>query len=343
MKIVKIDYKMNSIIVLAETAEDLWHLEKIIEKGDIVSGSTDRKIKPSKEGEKTIRQTIFVDISVESVHFQEFSENIKVSGIIVAGKPAELIDLKSHQSIDIKINQKAKITKKQIKKWQIERLKKAEKESATSQLLVVLMDDEEAELAFVTQFSINKKAIINAKKRGKRYEEEKSNYFDDVLKKIILLKPNKIIVAGPGFTKENFKKFIEEKRIAKFPKIFLESTNSIGETGFREIISQGKLESIEKELQLSKESNIIEEFLMALAKEKGEYGLEQVKECISNGNAEKIIVSETFLLQNRDKTEEIMSLSEKIGCEVNIISSKNPQEKTIFNMGGVVAILRYKK
>jgi protein pelota len=342
MKILKIDTKLNEIIVITNSLDDLWHLEKVVDRGDIVFGKTDRKIKPSKEGEKTIRQTIFVELEVENVSFQEFSENLKISGIIIGGKPSEFIELKAHQSIDIKIGEKIKFRKKQLKNWQIERLKKAEKESATSNLLVVLMDDENAELAFVNQFSINKKAKINAKKQGKRFEETKSKYFEEVTNKIIGLKPNKVLIAGPGFTKENFKKFLENQN-SKLPKIFVEGLNSVGETGFRELISQGKLEKVEKELQLSQESKLIEELVESLPKNKAEYGIKEVEESITNGLVEKLIVSETFLLQNREDAEKIMDLAEKMNCKVHIISSKNPQEKTVHNLGGVTAILHYRK
>jgi protein pelota len=342
MKILKIDKKTNEIVVLPQNLNDLWHLEKVIDIGDLVKGKTDRKIKPSKEGEKTIRQTMFVEIKVETVHFQEFSENLKIGGIIMGGSPKEFIELKTHQSIDLFINDKVSFVKKIIKSWQIERLEKAKKESASSRLLVVLMDDEQAELAFISQFSIDKKATITTKKAGKQYKEETNNkYFEEVLDKIVSLSPSKILLAGPGFTKENFVKYVEEKN-KKIPKIFIESTNSVGETGYRELISQGKLDKIEKELQLSKETQVIEEFLAALPKKLGEYGVEKVKELINIGAVESLIVSETYLLQNRNKTEEILDLGERVGCKINIISSKNPQEKSIHNFGGVVAKLRYK-
>ena len=341
MKILKIDQKVNEIVVIPENLNDLWHLEKIIDSGDLVKGKTDRKIKPSKEGEKTIRQTMFVEIEVENVHFQEFSENLKISGVMVGGSPKEFIELKSHQSIDLFINDKISFVKKVIKKWQIERLEKAKKESASSKLLVILLDDEQAQLAFVNQFSIDKKATITTRKQGKQYAEEKSKYFDEILDKIVSLGPNKILVAGPGFVKDNFSKFVNEKNV-KLPKMILETTNSVGETGFRELLSQGKLEKIEKDLQLSKETKIIEDFLAALPKGLGEYGVDKVKELINIGAVEGLIVSETYLLENRELTEEILDLGEKIGCEINIISSKNPQEKSIHNFGGVVAKLRYK-
>ena len=342
MKIIKIDQKFGEIVVFVETLDDLWHLEKIIETNDIISGKTDRKIKPKNEGEKTIRQTIFIELAIDSVHFQEFSENLKIGGIILGGNPKELVEIKSHHSLDVRIGDKVKIKKVKIKNWQIDRLKKAEKESATAKLLIVLMDDEASELAFVSQFAIEKKGKIRSGKQGKQYAEQKDTYFEDVLDKIIQLKPNKILVVGPGFTKENFSKFYADKKINGLPKLITETINSTGETGFRELIAGGKLELIQKELQLTKETQIIERFLENLAKEKGEYGPDAIKEKLSLGAIETVLVSETFLLENRDLTEEVLDLAEKMGSKIHIISSKNPQEKTIFNMGGIVAILRYK-
>lgn len=343
MKILKIDKYSNEINLVVETLDDLWHLEKIIEKKDKILGSTDRKIKPKNEGEKAIRIKLFVELEVEQVTFQEFSENLKVSGIILDGKPAEFIDLKSHQSIDIKIGEKVKIIKNEIKSWQIERLKKAEMESSNSKLLVVIIDDEEAEIAFISQFSINKKGIIKSNKTGKMYTEEKSSYFENLFEFIKKLNTKKIILAGPGFTKENFKKFIEDKKDKDFiSKIIIENLNSTGETGFRELINSGKLEKIEKSLQLSKEGKLIEEFLEKLSKGKAEYGNLKIKEALNLGAIEKLIVSEKYLLQNRELVEEILKDAEKYGCEIHIISSKNSQEKIIYGMGGIVAILRYK-
>lgn len=342
MKVLKIDKKTGEITCIPETMDDLWHLEKIISKGDIVFGSTDRKIKPSKEGEKTERIKLFIELEVTEVHFQEFSENLRINGIILGGKPEEFIELKSHQSIEITPSEKIRLAKKELKQWQIDRLKKAADTSAAAKLLVILLDDEQAELAFINNYSISKKATIKEKRLGKRYTQEKSEYFDEILQKIIILEPKKILLAGPGFVKENLKKFIETKKIKGMPTVLIENTNSIGDTGFNELTKQGKLDRIEKELVLSKETKTIEEFLACLAKGKAEYGEENVKKAIGIGAVEKIILAETFLMQNRDSAETLLDLGEKYGCISEIISARNPNEKQITGMGGVVAILRYK-
>jgi len=342
MKILKMDKKTKEIVAIPESTDDLWHLEKVIDKGDIVSGSTDRKIKPKHEGEKAQRIIVHVDLEVEEAHFQEYSSNLKINGKILQAKPAEFAEIGSHQSIDVGVGEKIRLRKNELKMWQIERLKKAEAESASSKLLVALMDDEGAELAFVSQFSLNKKATIKAGKRGKMFAEEKSDYFQDVLEKIVQLAPKKVLIVGPGFVKDNFKKFFDDKKPKGFAPSLTESTSSVGETGFNELIKSGKLEAVEKQLQLSKETKLIEEFLALLAKGKADYGKKQVENAINLGAADKVLLSETYLMQNRKEAEKVLDLAERMGCETNIISSKNPQEKSVTGMGGAICTLRYK-
>ncbi len=342
MRINKIDQKNNYLNVCPENIDDLWHLEKIIEVGDTIVGSSDRKLKPKNEGDKAQRIKIFVELQVESVHFQEYSENLKVNGIILAGKPEEFVELKSHHSLELIVGENVSIRKQKIKKWQIERLKKAEKASASNELLIVLLDDEESEMVFANQFSMEKKAKLLSGKQGKLYAEEKTNYFQEIFDKIIALKPKKVIVAGPGFTKTNFQKFFEEKKSKGAPQLIVESTNSIGQTGFNELLKSGKLEKVEKQLELAKDSVLIEEFLEKLAKGLGEYGFDEVMGAVLIGAADKVLVAESFLMQERKKAEELIEKAESSGTLVRIISTRNPEEKQIHGFGGTVAILRYK-
>ncbi len=342
MKVLKIDKKENEILCIPETADDLWHLEKIISKDDIIYGSVDRKIKPKKEGEKAERIRLFVELKVESAHFEEYSNELRINGIILSGKPEEFIEIRSHQNLEIGYGEKIRIKKESIQNWQIDRLRKAEKASANDALLAILLDEEEAELAFINSYTISKKATIKEKIKGKRYAQEKSTYFDEILEKIIALAPKKIILAGPGFTKDNLKKFIEDKKIKGFANVLTESTNSVSVTGFNELMREGKIEKVEKELQIFKESKVIEDFMGMVAKGKGEYGFDKVTTALELGAVEKLIISESYLMQNREKAEKILNLAEKNGSSTEIISSKNPQEKIIHGFGGVVATLRYK-
>ncbi len=53
MRIQVLDRKTGIIKVVPEILDDLWHLEQVIEPGDSVSGSSDRKIKGKDEQQKS--------------------------------------------------------------------------------------------------------------------------------------------------------------------------------------------------------------------------------------------------------------------------------------------------
>jgi protein pelota len=81
-------------------------------------------------------------------------------------------------------------------------------------LLVVLMDDEEADFALVKDFGFDLKFSIKAERHGKQFKQEKekeNKYFAELMQKINESKFDKIIIAGPGFIKEDFEKYLKEK------------------------------------------------------------------------------------------------------------------------------------
>jgi len=108
MRILKIDERENFLHLMPEIEDDLWHLERIIEKHDLVSGPTDRKIKPRDEGGKAQRIKIFVTLDVELVEFHRFIGQLRVSGIIVEGKPAELLEIGSQQALEMRQQRREK-------------------------------------------------------------------------------------------------------------------------------------------------------------------------------------------------------------------------------------------
>ena len=127
MKIVKIDRKTNYLELVPASFDDLWHISKIIEKGDIVRGNSERKIKPKDDGGKPFRQKMFVEIEVEKAELSKHSSSLRILGVLIGGEPEELIDLKAHHSLDISLNTVLKLEKNHLYGWQIDKLEKAAK------------------------------------------------------------------------------------------------------------------------------------------------------------------------------------------------------------------------
>lgn len=344
MRILKIDRKNNCFSVIPESLDDLWHLERVVQPGDLVSGKSERKIKPKEEGSKVRKENIFVQIKVEKAEFHEATSMLRIAGIIVAGKPEEFVELKTHHSLEVSPGRKIEVKKEKLKNYEVERLEKAKKASFREKLIAVILDDEQAELALIKDFGFEHKGKIHAMKAGKRYKEgEKNNrYFDEIMKKVREIGAEKVIFAGPGFTKNNLQKYLENS--GEKANIFFESTNSVGITGLNELIRSSKLEKIAKELQLSKEIVLVERVFEEIGKDSGLgcYGIEEINKAIEAGAVEELIVSEKLLFDKRAEIEEIMEKAEQMQGKVHVVGAKHEAGKKLIGIGGIAALLRYK-
>lgn len=344
MKILKVDAKSKTLKIVPETKDDLWHLERVIEKGDLVSGSTDRKIK-AEEGRDAKRVRIFVKIEVESVEFHETTGNLRINGIILGGKPEEFIEIKAHQSIDVKTGKDIEIVKHIWGKHHVERLEKAKKATHKSPVLLIAMDDESASFAVMKEFKMEPRAVINADKKGKMFEEDlgaEENYFRQVFEKIQEYEPEEVVIAGPGFTRNKFGKYVEGKKFDG--KIFYESCNSVGITGLNELLKTGILDKIVEETQISKEAKLVEKVFEELGKDTKlvVYGIEEIKNAVAMHAVSELLVLDKVLIGKRDELEEIMKNAELGKANVNIISSDNEAGKKLESITGIAAILRFR-
>lgn len=342
MKIVKIDKKNNFLEVIPDSFDDLWHIEKIIEQGDLVSGNSERKIKGKHEGDKAVKEKIFVELEVEKTEFHEATNQLRVQGVVVRAKPEELVELKSHHTIEVEPGYKVKITKKELKKYQIDRLERAKQASGREKLLLVVMDDEQADLAFLKDSGLNIKAKINAKKQGKRFDnKEKGNpYFEELSKKISELEAGKIVIAGPGFEKQNFEKYLKESNSKLKPSY--ESTNSVGITGLNELIKNGKIDKLIEGYHSAEEAKAMEKVLENVSSGLSAIGFKEVKEAVEKGAVEELIVLEKLLIEKRDETEELLDKAEQTQVKMIFVNPKSEAGKKLEGLGGVTALLRYK-
>lgn len=342
MQIVKIDKKENNFEVIPDSFDDLWHLERLISQGDLVSGSSDRKIKPKNEGEKAFKEKVFVEIETEKVIFHEAGEQLRVQGIVTQAKPEELVPLKSHHTIEIETGRKIKVVKKELKKFHIERLERAKEATGKESCLIIVMDDEGADFASIRDTGIDMKTRIFANKEGKRFEkkEKANNYFKEVLEKIMEIKPEKMIIAGPGFEKQNFEKFLKENHFSG--QTVFESTNSVGITGINELVKSGKVDKVIAGFHSAEEAKAVEKILEAMAKEMAAIGIMEVKKAVETGAAEEIAVEEKMVMENKEGIESILDLAEKMGTKIRFVNGNSDAGKKLIGIGGIAATLRYK-
>jgi len=351
MKIVNLDKKKNVVKVVVTNLDDLWHLSNIIQKGDKLSGGSTRKIKLGGEEEKSrsVKKTIYLTINVEKSEYS--TELLKVLGTVVSGP--ETISLGSMHGIEIKQGDELKIEKTIWPKFMIDRLKEAE--SKIPEILILVLDDEQANFATMSASGIKHLAKISLELSKKRYEKDKKaekEKFTDLLKKLEQLNkdlnPKTILVASPIFWKDVAAESIKSKLPELKSKLKLETVSSGSKRSVSELLSSGALNKIMTSGRAQKEAVFVDEFLKLVSKnsKKVTYGFDQVRAASDSAAVETLLVTDELIKNLREdddykKIEDLMLSVEQNNGIVHIISNANEPGKKLQGMSGIAAILRY--
>src|SRR3990167_2138349 len=299
MKLMHTDFKKGEVKVKIENLDDLWYLNQIVEKTDLIKGKTLRKIKIGEETQrkqKVEKKAVFLLIEVEKVEFSKTSNVLRISGIVKQGP--EDVPLGSHHTFNVEENTIIKIIKQKWLKFQVDRLKEASKETP-SKILVCVHDREEAYFALIKKYGYQLLSSIKgnvAKKddlkkiEGTFYKEIKQQ-LEEYDRRYSL---SKIIVASPAFWKEELMKEIRDENIKS--RIILATCSSVGENAINEVLKRPETENALKQDRIAKEYHYVEELLAEIAKNNlASYGLKETKNAVEAGAVRILLVTDKFI------------------------------------------------
>lgn len=342
MKILKKILSKGILKLQITENDDLWCLKDIIELGDLVKARTMRSIFITRGEEKLKvgKKPMTLKIQVEKIEFQEYTNKLRLTGKIVEGP--DDIEIGSYHTIDTEVNGIITIEKDEWKKYQLEKIRKAE--ARTPKVLIVVVDTDQATFGLLEKRGVSVLSDIG-NPHSYTYEEKCQEEFHrkvaDELKKYSE-KAESVILAGPGFTKEYIRDIIKRKYPNIDEKLFIDSVSSATKAGINEVVKKGTLEKIFKENEISKESKLIEEFFLHLKKDDrlAVYGTEEVENAELTGAIKILLVSEKNM---RDpKIENLTKRVEEKSGEVEIISHNHELGNQFSRIGGLGAILRFR-
>ncbi|MCX8182212.1 MAG: mRNA surveillance protein pelota [Candidatus Methanomethyliaceae archaeon] len=354
MNVLEKDLERKIFEVEVEDREDLWHLYNIIDIGDTVCGQTFREVRVSRgdgSEERGGRRKVYLCIEVEDLYFQSFTESLRIRGKVVSG-PEDMHIQGQYHTFSLKERDRIKISKKVWLSFHEERLKAAQKKEHP-RALVVTIDDQEAEIFLVKEYSMERLFNIQSHVSGKYFEfggrsAEKSRYLSKVAEELGRLAEKEkafVIVGGPGFTKSELLSILKEK--FKNINAVEENASSIGPSGAREILRRGAIHRILQNSLLIRDSELVEEFLFRLANKPSlvAYGIKEVKEAVERGAVESLLVSGRLMKnvapEERSMLEEMCKKTEEYGGKVYFIGAEHEKGLQLFNLGGIAALLRF--
>lgn len=316
-----------------ESLDDLWNLKHMLESGDLISARTIRTI----ESDKKEKNPMFLKIKLEKVKFDEEGGVLLLHGIVIEGP-----DNTSFGHHTLRVEPMGEFTvEKKWKLYQINRLKKSVRKKEVK-VLICVIDEREADFAFVQERGIKEIGSIRGGGIKKMfYAGDEKKFYADVIKALneYINRVDKIIVAGPGFTKENLYREIKEPLKQK---ILLASSSVTGKTGIYEVIRRGVIDKVIENSELSIQTNLMEKFLEHLAKEDGmvAYGPEEIKKANDYAAISELLILDRLV--RNEENERLMGAVENNRGVVHIINSAYESGEQLENFGGVAAFLRYR-
>lgn len=354
MKVIHSNMKEGIIKVKAETLDDLWHLYHIIEEGDIVYAKTLRKQSQRSDSlrpEKVQVIPVYLGVKAEKVELHRYASALRITGPIVHTSN-EQVPLGKYHTIAVEEGSVITIKKPKWKGYQLDRLKQAVESSQRAKIMIVVIENGEVDMALVREYGVDIITEIRHNLGGKRYstnrESEEIKFFHDVAKTMMEImkreKVGKAIVAGPGFVKEEFYKFLQENYPELAKRVVIEDTSVTGRTGIYEVIRRGIVDRVYHESRVAKEVQLVERVIEEIAK--GglvTYGLKEVEEAANYGAIEKLLVLDELLRGDlKEKIEGLMEFVRGMRAEVVIVSSEHEGGEKLKAIGGIAALLRYR-
>ena len=350
MRIIKQDTKEGFIEVVPETLDDLWHLSHIIEEGDNASSKTTRRIQDNTgdklRSDRGVKKTFYLGLDIENIAFHLFTGKLRLTGVITKG-PEDLIPLGSHHTLEVKLNTPITIRKGRWPKWAIKRLNQAIDASKKLSAIIIVLEDDTATIGLMRLFGIEYYGPIKGHVSGKRIIDKNrqkniTQFYEKVIESIEKFDSiQNIVIAGPGFVKNDFYDYLKDKYkdLAKISVI--EATGCGGRNGISEVLKKGTVEKLTSENRVALEMGAINNLLGEIGKNSSKiaYGVKQTKDAINLGAVSQLLILDTKVAS--ENMGDLMDMVENMKGEVMVVSSEHEGGQQLESLGGMAAILRY--
>ncbi|CAI5528284.1 unnamed protein product [Closterium sp. Naga37s-1] len=351
--------------IVPEVEEDLWHAYNLIAPHDHVQSTTFRKVQKETGGggSESERIKLRLEVAVEEVDFDASAHVIRVRGKNVTEN--EHVKLGSYHTLELDLQRAFTLTKDVWDSVAIDRLKEACDPSANADLAVVVMQEGLANVCLIGGSVTTVKARIETpipRKRGPAiagYDKAINKFFENVFqgvqRHIDFNVIRCLLIASPGFTKDQFFEYmmLEATRqniraiIENKAKIVLAHSTSGYKHAVKEVLALPAIMTQIKDTKAAKEVKALEDFYAMLSNDSARafYGPGHVEAANERLAIHTLLISDD-LFRNADvKTRRrYVDLVESVranGGQVHVFSSLHVSGEQLVNLAGIAAILRF--
>ncbi|EFA12200.1 protein pelota [Tribolium castaneum] len=353
------------VTLVPEEPEDMWHAYNLISEGDYVRSSTVRKVQSeSSTGSSTSnRVRTMLTIAVETIDFDTQACMLRLKGKNV--EENQYVKMGAYHTLDLEMNRKFRLTKHEWDSVSLERVEMACDPTKSADLAAVIMQDGLAQICLITSSMTIVRAKIEASIPRKRknfiqqHEKALAKFYDNIIQGILrhidfdIVKC--VIIASPGFVRDQFYEYMFQMAVKTDNKTLLENKSKFmlihSSTGFKhslkEILQDPAVVNKISDTKAASEVKALEVFYTTLQCEpdKAFYGKKHVEKANEAQAIETLLISDNlFRCKDVNLRKEYVKLVDSVrenGGDVKIFSSLHISGEQLEQLTGIAAILRF--
>ncbi|CAH2073560.1 unnamed protein product, partial [Iphiclides podalirius] len=355
----------GSIGLIPEEPEDMWHAYNLIAEGDAVTASTVRKVQTeSSTGSSTssrVRTTL--TIRVEIIDFDTQACVLRLKGRNILEN--QYVKMGAYHTLDLEQNRKVILQKILWDSVALDRVETACDPAASADVAAVVMQEGLAHVCLITpSMTLVRSKIdmtIPRKRKGfvQQHEKGLTKFYDAVMQGILrhidfnIVKC--VIIASPGFVKDQFFDYMMQQAIKTDNKLLMDNKGKFllvkASSGFKhslkEVLQEQSVMAKISDTKAASEVKLLESFytMLQLEPAKAFYGKKHVERANEALAIETLMISDKlFRCQDVAKRKEYVALVDSArenGCDVRIFSSMHVSGEQLDQLTGIAAILRF--
>ena len=339
MKIISFKEMTNELKLRVDSLDDMYLLNRIIGAGDVVESSSFRRFKAS-ETDIGEQKEVVIRLRVEKIELDRTSNRLRFNGKILSGHPEEFIRINSYHTINVAGGDVITVQKQEWKSYILQRLKQAVLETAKPKLGIIAMDDEKATLAYAKGYGIEiiTELYSHLSKRMKEgdYQKQREAYFKEMISSMQNMHVGIIVLAGPGFTKDDVKKYMDVNQIKVDKQLIYVSVGDSERSGVREAMRSEEVSKAIERQSIKREFDLLNMFLTGLRVNSAFYGASDVDAQLDAYAVAVILANDSAI--NDPEVQKLLDKADSQKVEIEIFNSEDEAGMQLANFKNVAAI-----
>lgn len=368
MKLVRKDIEKDNagqVTLVPEEPEDMWHTYNLVQVGDSLRASTIRKVQTESStgsvGSNRVRTTL--TLCVEAIDFDSQACQLRVKGTNI--QENEYVKMGAYHTIELEPNRQFTLAKKQWDSVVLERIEQACDPAWSADVAAVVMQEGLAHICLVTPSMTLTRAKVEVniprKRRGNCSQHDRAleRFYEQVVQAIqrhINFDVVKcILVASPGFVREQFCDYMFQQAVKTDNKVLLENRSKFLQVhassghkySLKEALCDPTVTSRLSDTKAAGEVKALDDFYKMLQHEpdRAFYGLKQVEKANEAMAVDTLLISDELFRHQDVATRSryvrlVDSVKENAGT-VKVFSSLHVSGEQLSQLTGVAAILRF--